>query len=320
MPILSRRLILATMLAVALAAPAVGQGLRRDADPEAVVSDELVVQARTPGPALWRVSDADSTVWILGVPAGLPKGTDWNDRSLRAHLTQARELILPAQVRVAPLKAIGFFIAHRKDLRSKTPLEQSLPAEDARRFAAARESLGKPAKAYASWRPAIAGVILSSDFRRSMKLDIGEPVGHVRALARRVGVREQRAADYNGSQVLNLLITMSDEAHRQCLQDSVTEVSAGPDRIRTAARAWADGDVRGALTAERGYERCFAALPVITELMLRSQGDMADTIAGALARPGETVAVVELRSLVARGGVLDRLRARGVQVKTPATS
>jgi len=306
-----------TCLVLAVGAPAAGQGLHRDADPEAAISEELVVRAHLAGPAWWRVADADSEVWILGIPAGLPKGVDWDDRPLRARLGRARALVLPAQARVAPLKAIGFFIKHRKELRSKTPLEESLPPDEARRFAVARDSLGKPAKAYASWRPAVAAVMLSSDFRRAFKLDPGEPLDHIRSVARRVGVRERRAANYDGSLVLNLLISMSQDAHRQCLEDSVTEVSAGPDRIRIAARAWAQGDVRTALTAERGYERCFAALPVITTLMLRGQGDMADSIAAALVTPGETVAVVELRSLLARGGVLDRLRARGLSVRTP---
>ncbi len=317
---LLRGLVFVACLTFAAIAPAAGQGLRRDADPEAVVSDELVVKARMPGPAWWRVTNGASEVWIMGVPAGLPKGTDWNDRPMQARLGRARELILPAQARVSPLQAIGFFIKHRKDLRSKAPLEASLPPDEARRFAGAREQLGKPAKAYASWRPAVAGVILSTDFRRSLKLDVGEPMGRIRGLARRAGVHERRAATYNGSEVLNMLVTMSDEAHRQCLDDSVSEVAAGPDRIRRASEAWADGDVRTALTAERGYERCFAALPTITALILRSQADMADAIAGALAKPGETVVVVDLRSLVARGGVLDRLRARGLTVRTPDTA
>ena len=317
---MQRCLAVVACLTFAAIAPAAGQGLRRDADPEAVMADELVVQARTPGPAWWRVTNGASEVWIIGVPVGLPKGTNWSDRSLQAHLGKARELITPAQVHVGPLKAISFFIRHRKDLRSKVALEDGLPPEEARRFASAREQLGKPARSYASWRPAVAAVMLSSDFRRSMKLDVGEPLGHIRALASRAGVRERRAADYNGAEVLNVIVTMPEEAHRQCLDDSVAEVAAGPDRIRRAARAWADGDVRTALSVERGYERCLAALPVITALMLRSQGDMADAIVGALSKTGETVVVVDLRSLVARGGVLDRLRARGLTIGTPATA
>jgi hypothetical protein len=36
--------------------------------------------------------------------------------------------------------------------------------------------------------------------------------------------------------------------------------------------------------------------------------------------PGKAVAVIDLRQLLARGGVLDQLRARGFRVETPASA
>ena len=71
---------------------------------------------------------------------------------------------------------------------------------------------------------------------------------------------------------------------------------------------------------QRGYDRCFAALPLISALLERGHADMADAVAQALAQPGESVAVVDLRALLATGGVLDRLRARGFKVATPGTA
>jgi hypothetical protein len=44
-------------------------------DPEANLVEELVVNARLPGPAWWKVSDADTTVYVLGVPADGPQAT-----------------------------------------------------------------------------------------------------------------------------------------------------------------------------------------------------------------------------------------------------
>ena len=247
----------------------------------------------------------------------LRKGTRWIDVAAAARLQGADALILPGRVRIGPLKAIGFFIGHRKQLRGSRPLEQALPAPLARRFAAAREGLGQPDKRYAAWRPAVAGVILDSDFRRTVRLDPDEPVGHVRALARKAQTRERHTPDHDGSPVLTAILTMSSEAESDCLEDSLAEVEAGPGRIQAAARDWAGGDVRAALAAERGYDRCLAALPGLSELLTRGQAEMAGAITAALAHPGRTVAVVELRSLLARGGVLDQLRAQGLEVTAP---
>jgi len=51
-------------------------------DQEATVVQELVVTAPDRGPAWWRVSSPTSTVYVMGVPGGLPKGMTW-DMALR---------------------------------------------------------------------------------------------------------------------------------------------------------------------------------------------------------------------------------------------
>ncbi|MGZ3377139.1 MAG: hypothetical protein ACXU8S_11130, partial [Phenylobacterium sp.] len=47
------------------------------ADPEGAIVSELVVQAKEPGPAWWKVSDKDTTVYILGLPDG-GSGAIWS--------------------------------------------------------------------------------------------------------------------------------------------------------------------------------------------------------------------------------------------------
>jgi hypothetical protein len=49
----------------------------------------------------------------------------------------------------------------------------------------------------------------------------------------------------------------------------------------------------------------------------RVKADQVAAIEAALKKPGHAVAVVQLRPLLAKGGVLDQLRAKGYQVKTP---
>jgi hypothetical protein len=55
-------------------------------DVEANTVEELVVRGRLPGPAWWRVSDGDSTVYVLGIPDALPKGMAWNQAILNRRL------------------------------------------------------------------------------------------------------------------------------------------------------------------------------------------------------------------------------------------
>ena len=53
-----------------LAQPTAGQDPPFDQPADLV--EALVVKARMPGPAWWKVPDADTTVWILGSPGLLP--------------------------------------------------------------------------------------------------------------------------------------------------------------------------------------------------------------------------------------------------------
>src|SRR5258708_8810550 len=57
-------------------------------DPQGAVVAELVVRAKLPGPAWWKVTSGGSTVWVLGVPGSLPKGLKW-DVSVLARLLAA---------------------------------------------------------------------------------------------------------------------------------------------------------------------------------------------------------------------------------------
>ena len=63
-------------------------------DPEANLVEELVVNARLPGPAWWKVSDADTTVYVLGVPAVVPKDLEVDHSVLKRRLDGANVLIM----------------------------------------------------------------------------------------------------------------------------------------------------------------------------------------------------------------------------------
>ena len=73
--------------------------------------------------------------------------------------------------------------------------------------------------------------------------------------------------------------------------------------------------MRGALTAERGYEKCLASFPEFNAVVRESIADETAAIAHDLQSPGVSVAAIPLRSLVARDGVLARLQAQGYEVQ-----
>jgi hypothetical protein len=177
-------------LLAAAAAPASGQA--QVADPEAHIVSELVVQAREPGPAWWRVSDKGSTVYILAVPDGpTPPGVVWDRSVLDRRLKGANAIVWPVGFH-AGLRDIPAVFRLRAQLKSKTPMEAGLPPALAARFTADAQRDGKTAGRYSGWQPLAAGAFLLQESRGHWR-----PVEpQVRAAARRAGVKVEAAASY----------------------------------------------------------------------------------------------------------------------------
>jgi hypothetical protein len=288
-------------------------------DPEATVVGELVVQAKTAGPAWWRVSRGDSVVWVLGIPSGLPRGVKWDTRLLAARLRGARRLIVPPAY-TAGIGDLFGAMALRGKLKAGAAIEPSLPEDLRARFAAGAAALKQRPEHYDGWKPAIAGLLMVADFRRRAGVQDTQPLAEARSQAARQGVRSAPAATYKAIPFLKSLAgDLTEQVNHACLADSLQEIEAGQGRVRAAAEAWARGDVRGALTAERGYEKCLASFPEFSAQVRRNMADEAAAISHDLQAPGVSVAVIPLRVLVARDGVLAQLGARGYEVRTPAS-
>jgi uncharacterized protein YbaP (TraB family) len=307
--------------AVLIAAPAGAQVGPNPAtpdpnDPDATLVEELVVTARLPGPAWWRVSDGDTTVYVLGAPSVAPKHQDWDRQWFERRLEGANEVILPFNgLKVRLMGAPGAAFSYLR-LKSSRPFEDSLDGAARARFVAARTRLGQPADHYKTTHPLAAGLMLTNDYRDKEGLTTTDPTKLIKYLAQRKKVRIVQRA-YDLGPLLGAVARTSKAAGSTCLDEVLHEVEAGPGGVRAASRAWAAGDVAGALNAERSYERCIAVTPGALAFDAKVKSDLIADIEGALKTPGHAIAVAPLRTLLAQGGVLDRLRAAGYTVKTP---
>ena len=286
-------------------------------DPEANLVEALVVNAKLPGPAWWKVSDADTTIYILGTLAALPKGAAWDTSVLDHRLDGAFALIMPPVGR-AGITDIPAMLKLRGKLKSDQPLDQAAP-ELAPRLAKVRAQLGKAPDSYNGWTPLGAGVMIGIDYQKASKLDGGEPERTVQRLARKHKVKAKPAGVYKAMPMVKALVKgHSEEAGRLCLEGVLSEVEAGAGATQAAAKAWAKGDVRGAIAGPRNFQRCMRSLPGMTDMEQRATADEISALAEALKTPGHAVALFSMRGLVAQGGVLDQLRAKGFTVRTPA--
>ena len=287
------------------------------ADPDTVLVEELVVTAREIGPAWWRVSDADSTVYVMGVPSVIPKGSGWDPSVLERRLEGANLVILPFNNASVNLLTAPGAVVSLVRLRSSAPFEETLEGSLKARFVAARTRAGQEADRYKTRNGMAAALLLVSDYRDAARLTAADPAKTIGRMAAARGVRVE-AKTYDAAPLLAAVVRTPAAAQRACVLEALAAVEAGPASAEAAARAWAWGRVRDALGGERSYERCIAAAPGAAELDARLKADQTASIVAALKRPGHSIAVVQLRPLLAQGGVLDRLGALGYEIRTPA--
>lgn len=310
-----KTLLIAALVAAFAALPAVAPGRAPPVDPDETLVEEFVVQGRLPGPAWWRVSDGDTTVYVLGVPSAFPKGLDWNTVVLERRLEGASQIVLPFNEIKIGLADIPGSLLGLAGIRTRD-MEAQLSAPVRARFAAARTGLGKDEDRYDNWKPFVAALMLVSDFRDSQKITAADPAKTIRRMAQARGVKVVTKS-YSAGPLLRSAARISPAGGQACMADALAEVEAGSARVRVAGEGWAAGDVRTALSQERGFERCLAAVPGAEAFNSRFKADQAGAIARALKTPGHAVAVVQLRPLLAQDGVLARLRAQGFKVLDP---
>src|SRR5579859_5693783 len=158
MPLWFRAVLLAGLATLLMGAPSAPSAAV--ADPEGAIVSELVVQAKEPGPAWWRVSDKDTVVYILGMPDGpVPRGVAWDRSVLERRLTGANAVIKAPGVK-ASLLDLPAVLRLLSKVKSKTPMEASLPRPLAERYAADAARGGKKVTRYGGWQPPVRGAFM----------------------------------------------------------------------------------------------------------------------------------------------------------------
>jgi len=307
------------LAAVLAAGPVAGQAPSPAlADPEGNVVEELVVVARVVGPAWWRVSDDDTTVYILALPDSfLPRDLKWDQAGLNRRLKGSNALIGGGRSYKLGLRNIPLLLSLRRSLRTKGTMEDDLPEPLRTRFVALREGLGKDAKHYAGWGPMVAGFTLVNDARDGPRGRDAED--QVRAAARKLGVRERKLETRDAAPLIKEFKTgLTMDIQTACLEAAMADVEAGQSVAQEAAKGWARGDVGAALKAPRGFEKCLLVISGGAEAWRQGVDAQADEIARALKAPGKAVAMVRLRPLIAKGGVIETLEGIGLEVDGPA--
>jgi hypothetical protein len=300
-------------------------GASAEADDSPPIKDwtieTVVVTAKTSGPALWHVQKKDSEVWILGMVAPAPEGLKWNTRDLERVIYHANALLLPPRGQVGMFEGIWFLITSGDvfKLGDDQQLETVLPAALRARFVRARNATHNDADRYSEYKPSVAGFMLEGDFLKANGFTTRQPQQAVKEIAQREQVPVHIIAAYPALEVVKEVPSLSLGGNLKCLSDSLDDIEVMSVHSKLAAEAWATGDLDGikAHYSEPHALDCLGQSQSFNELWQRSVSDTLSAIDNALTQRGKTVVLINIGELLRKNGVLERLKAEGLQVEGP---
>ncbi len=304
----------AAMAAIVLASAAPAQ---KTADDRAQVED-IVVTGRKSGVPMWTVRSDSTTLILVGGINGVSKTTHWDPAALTEALRKADRVMFPQSfaLTASPFRAIGWIA--KWNAMGGLPKGQSLSAiagPQAMRRLAALRARNRVRADYDRRHP----LHLSMDLRDRAKgdIDYGRNVADYAShaakkhkLAEVVPIQRSKARP-----VVKDLFASTPGEHLPCLEAALTVAEAGPAAIQARSDAWAARRVPEVLAspADPVYERCWPS-----GIFAERNVELLPQMKQLLAEPQITVAVLSLRTLAERGGLLDGLEAAGFDIQGPA--
>ena len=293
----------------------------RRVDPEANLVEALVVNARLPGPAWWKVSDADTTVYVLGVPAMTPSKLVVDESVFKRRVDGANVLIMGQEADVSVVRIVGLAMGGKRYFINDKPMRSTLPPDLRARLEARLAAMKEKPDSMDEVKPAFAGFMVANSQDGNLSINMGGVTDRIREIAKDKDLAKRpRIQNLPGYSLVGAIKTLGEAPQplqELCLDAGLRQAESGQGGVKALAERWSAGEVREVVSADRGFSRCLASTPSIARELRDGQTDAVQAIDSALKTPGKAVAVIELRSLLAQGGVLEQLRAKGFTVTTP---
>lgn len=270
------------------------------------------------GPALWRVSDADSTVYLFGTVHVLPRELHWKSERVRAAFSASEAIWFETPTDAAAGATIAAIVAERGANPPGVTLSSQLSAPDRARLARVTASLGLAPGALERARPWLASIQLS--LALLLKQGRNPEAGVERVMEADAAAQGKRTAYFETpEEQMALFGRLTPEAELRFLSATLRQIEEEAQTTGEMERLWASGDVEAfaplieAMTAEAGPE-------VADALIYRRNRAWAARIDEMMAGGGVVFVAVGAAHMVGPRGLPALLRAEGHRVDGPKFS
>lgn len=263
-------------------------------------------------PALWAVSDADTTIYLFGTIHLLPDNYQWRTAKFDQAVEGARELVLetivddknPAEI-IAAMQKIGF-------AQGLPPLSQRVPPAARPALEKAIAKSGVPPIALDKMKTWAAAFILMGNQFKSMGLQSGQGVENV---LRTNFLNEKKPIGEleTNLEQLSYFDRLPDSAQLALLEGAISDVPETKKQFGGMLAAWTRGDVPG---IARSFDKDMKSSPALQQALIKQRNaNWTRWIEQRMQQPGQIMIAVGAGHLAGKDSVIAHLQKDGYTVR-----
>jgi uncharacterized protein YbaP (TraB family) len=264
-------------------------------------------------PALWEVSDKDTTIYLFGTIHLLPSNYQWRTPAFDRALDGSQQLVVETIVDdknpgklMAALSSIGFD-------DKLPPLAQRIPAAKRPALQKAIAATHMPQTAFDRMKTWMAAFLLLGN--QFQKIGLKGPEG-VEAVLRNQFLSQGKPVGELESNVeqLGFFNALPESAQVALLEGALEDPHGAMDKqFGTMLKAWANGDVAA---VAKTFDQDMKASPDLRRILIeRRNANWSRWIENRMAQPGEIIVAVGAGHLAGRQSVIEMLKRDGYRVK-----
>jgi uncharacterized protein len=299
---------LASLLALTAAPLAMFAASPALADNHAATETAAAPATTGTGPALWKVADEDTTIYLFGTVHVLPQELEWYDATIATALNGSDMIVTEIKMDKASEADLQELSMKLGLLPPGTTLRSLLTPEQAATYEAGLAKLGAPPEAFDPVKPWLAGLTLS--LLPLMQQGYDPNSGVEKILLAKAGTKPQGALETAEFQ-LGIFNNMPTEAQVAFMMEAVEGMDEIKPMLDRMVAEWAEGDAAElANIMNEGMTD-----PAVAEALLYSRNaNWAEWIDTRLDEPGTVFIAVGAGHLAGAKSVQDYLAQKGITV------
>lgn len=271
-------------------------------------TETATAPAMAKGPALWKVADEDTTIYLFGTVHILPAGLEWYDATIAEALAGSDMIVTEIPMDAASEAAMGQLAQKVGTLPAGTTLRSLLTPDQTAIYEAALAKLGAPPQAFDQFKPWLTGLTMS--IIPLMQQGYTPGAGVEKVLLSKVGDKPQGALETAEFQ-LSIFNGMDQAAQITFMMEAIEGMDEAAPMLNRMVAEWAEGDADElAVIMNEGMTD-----PAVAEALLYSRNaNWAEWIDTRLDQPGSVFIAVGAGHLAGARSVQDYLATKGITV------